>query len=395
MKVNYLIELWLIEILKAIVKFFFNPLFYWFFIFVFILGVVRIKQERYFFGIKVFNLFYDWKRVLFTSLISGLVLSIITVGAGFVFNYDILFVLLISAFIMSLSFNPAYLSAVYTIGLTYILLLFLPLLNNKADFTFHLPVNIQFTHLTILLGLFLIVEALVIKKVKNNQIPPSLKLSNRGIWIGTLNMKKAMLIPVFVFIPSESIAFVSDFLPYFSIAETQYSLLLFPFMIGYNYQIINEDVYKASNKIANKTLFLGIIIVILASVSFYIPTFSFIAILIAIIGKELMTITFKLKNKKGEKYYIPLDKGLRILAIIPGTPADRLELFVGETIVRVNNKEVNSEREFYRALQHKSASFKLDVLNKNQEVRFVTGSLYEFEDHNLGLIFPSEPYNYH
>src|SRR5699024_4001593 len=249
MKVNYLIELWLIEILKAIVKFFFNPLFYWFFIFVFILGIFRIKQERYFFGIKVFNLFYDWKRVLFTSLISGLVLSIITVGAGFVFNYDIffvflillfflslsffifvvildiyrikqeryffgikvfnlfydwkrvlftslisglvlsiitvgagfvfnydiLFVLLISTFIMSLSFNPAYLSAVYTIGLTYVLLLFLPLLNSKVDFTFHLPVNIQFTHLTILLGFFLIVEALVIKKVKNNQIPPSLK----------------------------------------------------------------------------------------------------------------------------------------------------------------------------------------------------------------------------
>src|SRR5699024_12130805 len=57
MKVNYLIELWLIEIVKAIVKLFFNPLFYWFFIYVFILGVIRIKQERYFFGIKIFNLF--------------------------------------------------------------------------------------------------------------------------------------------------------------------------------------------------------------------------------------------------------------------------------------------------------------------------------------------------
>src|SRR5690625_6272870 len=86
--------------------------------------------------------------------------------------------------IMSLSFNPAYLSAVYTIGLTYIVLLFLPLLSDDLSFQVTMPTNMQFTQLTILLGLFLIVEAIFIKKIKDNQIPPSLKLSKRGVWIG-------------------------------------------------------------------------------------------------------------------------------------------------------------------------------------------------------------------
>src|SRR5699024_6852351 len=183
MKVNYLIELWLIEIVKAIVKLFFNPLFYWFFIFAFILGVIRIKQERYFFGIKIFNLFHEWKRILVISLISGLVCSVVTTAAGFVFNfellmvllvdilymgyifnYEILIILIISMLIMSLSFNPAYLSAMYTIGLTYIVLLFLPLLSDDLSFQVTMPTNMQFTQLTILLGLFLIVEAIFIKK---------------------------------------------------------------------------------------------------------------------------------------------------------------------------------------------------------------------------------------
>lgn len=392
MKVNYLIELWLIEIVKAIVKLFFNPLFYWFFIFVFILGVIRIKQERYFFGIKIFNLFHEWKRILVISLISGLVLSLVTIGAGFIFNYEILIILIISMLIMSLSFNPAYLSAVYTIGLTYIVLLFLPLLSDDLSFQVTMPTNMQFTQLTILLGLFLIVEAIFIKKIKDNQIPPSLKLSNRGVWIGALNMKKASLIPIFMFVPADKLSFIADFWPSFSIAETQYSLVLFPFIIGYNYQIINEYIHRASNKISKQTLYLGIFILILASASFYYPIFSFIAILIAIIGKELITIKYKMKSKKGEKYYAPLNQGLKVLAIIPNTPAERLNILVGETITRVNNKEVNNEKEFYRALQDKSASFKLDVLNKDQEVRFITGSLYEFEDHNLGLVFPGEPY---
>src|SRR5699024_3729980 len=351
MKVNYLIELWLIEIVKAIVKLFFNPLFYWFFIYVFILGVIRIKQERYFFGIKIFNLFHEWKRILVISLISGFVLSLVTIGAGFIFNYEILIILIISMLIMSLSFNPAYLSAVYTIGLTYVVLLFLALL-----------------------GLLLIIEAIFIKKIKDNQITPSLKLSNRGVWIGALNMNKASLIPIFIFVPADKLSFIADFWPSFSIAETQYSLVLFPFIIGYNYQIINEYIHRASNKISKQTLYLGIFILILASASFYYPIFSFIAILIAIIGKELITIKYKVKSKKGEKYYAPLNQGLKVLAIIPNTPAERLNILVGETIARVNNIEVNNEKEFYRALQDKSASFKLDVLNKNQEVRLITGS---------------------
>src|SRR5690625_7217630 len=99
MKVNYLIELWLIEIVKAIVKLFFNPLFYWFFIYVFILGVIRIKQERYFFGIKIFNLCHEWKRILVISLISAFFLSLVTFGAGFIFNYEILIILIISMLI--------------------------------------------------------------------------------------------------------------------------------------------------------------------------------------------------------------------------------------------------------------------------------------------------------
>src|SRR5690625_7247194 len=92
---------------------------------------------------------------------------------------------------MSLSCNPAYLSAVYTIGLTYVVLLFLPLLSDDLSFQVTMPTNMQFTQLTILLGLFLIVEAIFIKKIKDNQIPPSLKLSNRGVWIGALKIGRA------------------------------------------------------------------------------------------------------------------------------------------------------------------------------------------------------------
>ena len=390
---NYLIEFWLIEVVKSIVKIFYNPLFYWFFIFIFIVSLRRIKRERKLFGIKIFNMFAEWKGTILISLFSGLVLSFVTIGMGFVFNYDLIFILVISTILVSLTFNLNYLSAVYTIGLTYVIMLFLPIFEGKFNLSIILPTSAQFTQLSVLLGLFLIIEAILIRKLKINQISPDLKLSNRGVWVGGLDVNKAAMIPLFIFIPSDTLGLISDLWPYFNVGETQYSLLLIPFVIGFNYQITGEHLYDAKDKIAKKTFFLGVFITILAVTSIYIPVLSFIAIIVALIGKEFISINYKMNSKKKNNYYGPLNKGLRILAILPGSPADRLNLYVGETIVRINNEEINSKEDFYRALQHKSASFRLNVLNKDGEVRFVSGSRYEQEDHNLGLIFPGTPHN--
>lgn len=390
---NYLIEFWLIEVVKSIVKIFYNPLFYWFFIFIFIVSLRRIRREREIFGIKIFNMFAEWKGTILISLFSGLVLSFVTIGMGFVFNYDLIFILAISTILVSLTFNTHYLSAVYTIGLTYMIMLFLPIFEGKFNLSIILPTNTQFTQLSVLLGLFLIIEAILIRRLKINQISPDLELSNRGVWVGGLDVNKATMIPLFIFIPSNSLGLISDFWPYFNIGETQYSLLLIPFLIGFNYQITSEHLYEAKEKIGKKTFFLGVFITILAVASIYIPVLSFIAIIVALIGKEFISIHYKMSSKKKNNYYGPLNKGLRILAILPGSPADRLNLYVGETIVKINNEDINNKEDFYRALQHKSASFRLNVLNKDGEVRFVSGSRYEQEDHNLGLIFPGKPHN--
>lgn len=393
MKVNDLLEISLLEVGKVIANLFYNPLFYWFFIFIFILSIQRIRSERNFFGIKIFGVFHEWKRTLLISLFSGFVVSIISIGTNIVFNYDIFTVLLISIFLMSLTFNPAYLSPVYTIGLTYLILLFIPLINNEFNYLTELPFSNIFTHLTIFLGIFLIVESLLVKRLNNNQVPPELKLSNRGIWIGFLNAKKATMIPFVVLLPTEPLGLITKILPNLNIGEMEFSIMIVPFILGFNYKIINEPFLKAKNKIAKQTFGLAIIVLAFAIGSIYLPILSFIGIILALLYKELMSITYKSKIKKEESYYRPLNEGIRILAILPSSPAERLNLKVGETIMKVNNQSVNDETEFYRALQNKSASFKLNVLNHEGEIKFITGSFYETDDHNLGLVFPNKPYN--
>jgi len=81
-----------------------------------------------------------------------------------------------------------------------------------------------------------------------------------------------------------------------------------------------------------------------------------------------------------------------VLAVIPGTPAAKLDIRAGETVVKVNGKKINAIDEFYKALQTDRANFKLTVLDEEKEMRIVQGSIYEDDHYQLGLLFPKEPY---
>src|SRR5699024_6443798 len=101
---------------------------------------------------------------------------------------------------------------------------------------------------------------------------------------------------------------------------------------------------------------------------------------------------FKVKDKNTAPYYQPHAKGAKILAIIPNTPADRLEILPGEIVSKVNDRKVKDADEFYEALQGSGAYFKLEVLDDQEEIRFVQGAFYEGDHHKLGLVFIKEPY---
>jgi S1-C subfamily serine protease len=87
-----------------------------------------------------------------------------------------------------------------------------------------------------------------------------------------------------------------------------------------------------------------------------------------------------------------MNNGLKVLGVIPGTPADRLGIEVGENIMKVNGQLVNSIDSFYQSLQASGAYFKLDIEDLNGEIRFVQGALYQGDHHELGILFSDTPY---
>lgn len=387
-----MLEQWLLEGLKAIGKFFLNPLIYWSFILLFMSGYQRVRLERKKFGIKIFDIFSENKNTGIVSILIGLLISLITIGSGFVFSYETILLLSIVVILLSLHAKFTLLSASYTLGITYILLFLSPVL---LDFQSYVNPDIfgqvNFTGIVLLLGLFLMVEAFLIGRIKRNETFPTLSLGKRGYWIGQHHLKKLSIIPFFVLIPTGAITPFADFWPYFSIGGETYSLLLVPFLIGFDYIVQGSLPKDAAQRLSKSLYILGFTIIIFAAGSIFITWLSIIAVLLAIIGREFIQYKHRTTDQSEVAYFGPIASGLKVLQVIPGTPGSRLGILAGEIITKVNGQQINDVKEFYVALQESGAYFKLDIIDDAGEIRFVQGALYEGDHHKLGLIFTDIP----
>lgn len=388
-----LIEAWLLELAKGIGRVFLNPLLYWTIILIIISGYLRIKKERKQFGLKIFDYFTEWKDTWFISLIAGIFISLLTIGIGIVFTYESILVLSVVTIILSLTFTFSMLSASYTIGLTYIILLLSPLLLSKQTLIdADLFKTVNFTSLTVLLGLLLLVEAVLLFKTKRNQTYPDLSLSERGNWIGQHRIKKLTLIPFFVIIPSGMITPFAPYWPYFEIGGETYSLLLVPFLLGFNHLVRGSLSEVITKKLSKSIAWLGVVILLLAAGSLYYAWLTIIAVILAILGREYIHFKHKTVDKQELAYFRQMESGLTVLGVIPGTPADRLDILVGEKITKVNGERINDVDSYYQLLQESGAYFKLEVIDDIGEMRFVEGAFYEGDHHRLGVIFTEKPY---
>lgn len=389
-----MVEQWLIEIVKGIGRFFLNPLFYWSIFLIFIVGYIRIQRERKYFGFKVFDVFTEWKNTWVISIVIGLIISMIMLGIGFVFSYEIILLLSIVMIILSLTFKLTLLSASYTIGITYILLLLSPLLLKYQTYlNIDIFSEVNFTGIIILMGIFLIVEGIMLRRIKREETLPMLTLGNRGFWIGQHHLKKLSVIPFLVLVPTGLITPFASFWPYFSIVGESYSLVLIPFLIGFDYVVQGSLPQEAAKKLAKSFYVLGLIIILIGIGSIFISWLSITAVLIAIIGREFINYKHRTEDKNNIAYFSQVASGLKVLSVIPGTPGYRLGILAGETIVKVNNQEINNTEDFYVSLQESGAYFKIAILDDANEVRFVQGALYEGDHHKLGLIFTETPHH--
>lgn len=385
-----MIEAWLVALLWGLGRFFVNPLLYILLLFSWVLGFRRVKRERKDFNIRIHSAFQGWADLVSPGVIVGLLLSILLVGVGIVIPVGFLVLTAIVSIVFLITLQSRWLSAANVIGLAIIFFFIVPKLTIENELISNLLAGLTSVPVlfpAVLLSLLLMVEGFLILKKGANHTSPIMKKSKRGKPIGLHEAKKLWMVPILLLIPGEGIASVVPWWPVLVTPYETYSLLLFPFVIGFGQQVQSALPQEAIQMTGRRVLVLSLLVMILTVASYWVPILAIVAAVVAIIGREFINVIQKINDDNQASYFASRNIGMVILGVIPDSPAQKMSLLVGEIITKVNGTNVRSEKDFYEALQVNRAFCKLEVLDYNGEVRFVQRALYDGEHYELGLLF--------
>ena len=130
----------------------------------------------------------------------------------------------------------------------------------------------------------------------------------------------------------------------------------------------------------------GVVIAGLAAGSVYWAPLATIAAAAALVLHEGLVWIGRFRESGRNPLYAQDGTGVRILAVLPGSPASEMGLAAGETIRKVNGAATRTKEELYAALQRQSAFSKLEVANREGHVKFVQRARYAGEHYQLGLL---------
>jgi PDZ domain len=380
---------WFIQLGKGLGAFFFNPLLYLGLLFAVYLGYIRVKRERKNFTIRVKDGWFEFRTYIKKGWLLGLIFSIVVFLIGFMIPLAYVFTLTVVTVILSIFLKPGALSAAYTFGISFFIILAieysdieLPILQGILD---------QVTKEVIpgaalLTGFLLLIEGNLISKSASQHTSPKLVRSKRGLRVGIHESKRLWLIPMLVLIPSNALSIPIDFWPIVPTPSGGFTFLFVPFWLGFGAQIRSQHPERGVRVIGKQVTILGTIVTFISAVGFWYPIASIVAVGIAIIGRILISVVYYVKDDAQIFYFSRGNQGIVVLDIIPGSPADKMGLQIGDVIRTVNGVQVQTTQQYYEALQLNRAYCKLEVIDDQGENRLVNRALYEGEHHELGVI---------
>lgn len=379
------------EIVMAIGRFFMNPLLYIAIFMAIYLGYRRVKRERKFFHIRILNGWTELRELLSVSIWLSLIVSAISLLIGLTVPMQfLLWVMVLS--IVALVVNSYHLLSPIIIfaGAFFVMVLL-----QWQSWSFHLfDYTVKgFSYaegfsvtVTIVAGILLIVEGLLIRREGARMASPILEKTYRGLSGIAFFSKRIWLLPIVFIVPGEAIMAYFPWWPQFTLGSEQFSLVLFPLVIGFQQLVRKTLPMYVYPKLGRSVLILGELVLLGGVAAYFEPVIGVFALAIGLLARLIISVTFKRSETKDSYHVMRSPNGAMIGAVLPHSPAEKMGLVAGEIIKRVNGQAVFTERELYEALQINAAHCKLEVLDHNDEIRLTQHAIHNDDHHRIGLI---------
>lgn len=370
-------------ILKLIGSYLLTPVLWLGILYVIISYNQRINKERKQFRVAINKDFYEGRNFikygLFFFVMGNLISMILglTLPTNSVYIYQILVVL---AFLINGFSTTSMLLVMTAAG---ILELVVP-----RFITFFGDVFPEISGPSWLLLIFISILAdyYLTRNMKKHPLSPKIKSGKRGRNIATYLGRETVVFPLLALIPSGTLSSTLNFWPVFNIGNQKFSLILFPIFISTSVKVIKRAKERViQDKLKNIELLLGLTFVLIVLTKFMSKLFL-ISLIILTVVSIFIEIKLRKKEKDADSWYVETDEGIRIISVQPETPAAKMKLQPGDVILTCNNRVVNSEEEFYQALQLNSAYCHVKVRTYEGDLRIAESAIFMDSPHEIGLI---------
>lgn len=333
----------------------------------------------------------ELKTIVSSSWFYALILSILLVGIGLVVNIGWLVSLSVVSMLLLLTVNFKLLSPIYLTSLAFLGLFLLQQIVpdfqylgwqvGEIDFLGTIAVTVA-----IISGLLLVVEGRLIGRYGAKNSSTHLIETKRGLKAGVFKMKKIWLLPLIFVVPGDMIQAYLPYWPQFTFDERAFSLIPFPFVIGFAQVARMHFPENLCRKMGQAIVFTGIVVCAVGIASLWMPILSIAAMIAGVFARIAISVAASIRERKGHFVLRPRSKGVVVAGIIPDSPGEKLGLRPGECIRSVNGQAVHNEKELYSAIQVNAAHCRIQIIDRNGEVRLMQQVVYHHDHHRLGIL---------
>jgi hypothetical protein len=365
----------------------------------------QIALERKLFHVRLHSLWSESWRVILWGAAAGLVASLAMAGVGSTIQPEAL-VLLWSIMLVLALFRFRWLCISYAVGIVgalQALLQYIPGLKERLGWEWLIravePISIP--SLLAVVVILHLVEAILVRKHAPRSATPLFFEGKRGKLIGGYHMQSFWPVPLILLVPMTGGAVGTGALPWMTLIggdlwQLGWAFLPFPIVMGFAGKTITDLPADKVKRNSNLLIAYSLIVLLLAVCAYIWPIVTIGASLLTMVLHELLVWLDRWFETQKEPRFVHTERGLTILAVLPGSPADELGLKAGEVIAKVHGIPVRTKEKLHEALRTNPAFCKLEVLNLQGESKFVKRAIFEGDHHQLGVILaPDEDASYY
>lgn len=330
----------------------------------------RVQTERRYFHSALQSHWLEIKRFWWPSVLVGIVLSIVTLLSGILLPFK--WVMWCEIFI-SIGLLLSFISYRLDIWLLIATLIYVTTTKN----------NLHATVIALLLCTIVsIIGAALLHWLPTTAYSPELQRTHRGKLTSLYRLRQFYFVPLFIFVPGNWLHIHL----WLCGGDYHVNVIMLPLIFGFTQLVKQQLPITARERMIVMQIMQAALCLIISGLCWWQPHHLQLLCMILVIVMLVAWVIFGYFDHHGDLRFNQVPNGIRVIAVLPHTPAAKMDLHVGDVIVACNQVPVTNEDEFYYALQKSPTFCHLRVQDQAGEYRILESAIFNDSPYEIGVV---------